>query len=131
MRPDAGHVGARVGLGDAERADLLALDRRHEPALLLVLGPELPDRRCGDVHVTADRSTHAARAAARQLLCPDRVVQVAAALAAVALLVLQPEEAQLAAAQEDLVWHPLRVLPLHGIGTQLGLDEAPQRLPQL
>ena len=34
-----GDVGARAGLGDAERADLLAADRRHEIALLLILEP--------------------------------------------------------------------------------------------
>jgi hypothetical protein len=39
-RLDAGDVGAGVGLGDAEAEDLLALDRGHDPLLLLLLGAE-------------------------------------------------------------------------------------------
>ena len=42
---DAGDVGAGAGLGDPERADLLAGDPRHQPALLLLLGAEVEDRR--------------------------------------------------------------------------------------
>ena len=42
---DAGDVRAGAGLGDPERADLLALDRRDQEALVLLGGPELEDRR--------------------------------------------------------------------------------------
>src|SRR3954462_13921520 len=116
MGLDAGDVGARVRLRYPECADLLALDAGYQPALLLVLGSELPDWWGRDVHVAADRGADATRAATRQLLRPDRVVQIAAALAPVALLVLQPEEAQLPAAQEHVVRQPLGVLPLHRVG---------------
>ena len=56
-----GHVGAGVGLGDAEARDLLALDRGHQVLLLLLLGAEQEDRRGG--HVGVDRDPH--RQAAR------------------------------------------------------------------
>ena len=61
-------VRAGARLGDAERADQLAADRRHEVALLLLVGAELPDRRRGDVDVRADARRRAARADARELL---------------------------------------------------------------
>ena len=50
----------------------------------------------------------AARAAVRQLLGEDRLVEVVAALAAVALLVLQPEEAVLGEGAEHGVREPPR-----------------------
>ena len=71
-------VGAGSGLGDAERADLLALDPGHEPALLLPLVAELEDRRHRDrgVGVQPGRDS-AGGTAAGELFDPDRVVQVA------------------------------------------------------
>ena len=82
---DAGDVGAGAGLGDPQRADLLAGDARHQPALLLLLGAEVEDRRHRDRGVGVEPGGDAAGAAgAGQLLDPDRVVQVGAALAAVA-----------------------------------------------
>src|SRR5205085_8393596 len=62
-RAEAGDVGARIGLGDAERADLLSGDRGSQPASLLVLGAELPDRRRGDRDVRADPGPQPAAAA--------------------------------------------------------------------
>src|SRR5713226_1715564 len=38
---DAGHVGAGVRLGDRERGDLLAANRRDDPFALLLLCPKL------------------------------------------------------------------------------------------
>src|SRR3954469_20367622 len=55
-------------------------------------GALFPWRRVGDFHVAADRGAAPARAAARELLGPDSVMQIAAALAAVLLFVLQAEE---------------------------------------
>ena len=98
---DAGDVGAGAGLGDPEGADLLAGDPRHQPALLLLLGAEVEDRRHRDRGVGVEPGGDAAGAArAGQLLDPDRVVQVGAALAAVVLRELQPEEAELGAAAD-------------------------------
>ncbi len=58
-RLDAGDVGAGVRLGDAEARDALALDRRHEVPLLLLLGAEQEDRRRG--HVGVHRHAHRER----------------------------------------------------------------------
>ena len=71
-----------------------------------------------------------ARAAARELLGEDRVVQVVAALPAVLLGVLQAEEADGREPGEDLVGEPARLLPLRRVGAQLVGDEAPDRLAQ-
>jgi hypothetical protein len=65
---DAGHVGARAGLGDPERRDALAADGGREEALLLVIRPELPDRRSGNADVGADARREAARTATPELL---------------------------------------------------------------
>ena len=74
----------------------------------------------------------AARAAgAGQLLDPDRVVQVGAALAAVLLRELEPEEAELGAARVELAGEFPRLLPLVDVRRDLLDDEAPDRLPQL
>ena len=96
---DAGDVGAGAGLGDPQRADLLAGDPRHEPALLLLLGAEVEDRRHRDRGVRVEPSGDAARAARRA----SSSTQIAscrwvAALAAVLLGELEPEEAELGAA---------------------------------
>ena len=84
-RLQARDVGAGARLGDRERADLLALEPGHDPALLLLLGAELEDRRHRDPDVPADPGGHAARPAARHLLGEDRAVHGVAALAAVLL----------------------------------------------
>ena len=129
-RGDRRDVGAGPGLGDGQRGDLLAGDGGRQVAALLVLGAELPHRRRGDADVRADAGRQPARAAARQLLGEDRVVQVVAALAAVLLGVLQAEEADPRQLGEDLVGEPARLLPLGGVRAQLVGDEAPDRLAQ-
>ena len=129
-RLDPGHVGAGVGLGDAQAGDLLALDRRHEVVLLLLLGAEQVDRR--GRHVRVDRDAHAEPAAVgvRHLLGEHERAVVVAALAAVLLGVGEAEEAQLAHALED----PVRergLLPLLRVRAQLLDDEVVDRLAQL
>src|SRR5439155_7932350 len=117
-------VRAGARLGDPERTDQLALDPRHQPALLLLLGAELPDRRGGDLGVGADpRRDAAAATRARELLHPDGVVDVITALAAVLRLVLDPEEAELAAAVVELARELPSLLPLVDVGRDLLGDE--------
>jgi hypothetical protein len=58
-------------------------------------------------------------------------MEVVAALPAVGLRVLQPEEAELGGALEDRVGKPARPLPLARVGTQLRLREAADRLAEL
>ena len=129
---EGGDVGAGAGLGDPQGADLLAGDPRHQPALLLLLGAEVEDRRHRDRGVGVEAGGDAAGAAgAGQLLDPDRVVQVGAALAAQLLRELEAEEAELGAAAEQLPREFPRRLPLVDVRRDLLGDEAGDRLPQL
>jgi hypothetical protein len=70
-------------------------------------------------------------AGAGQLLDPYRVVQMIAALAAVALRELQPEKAQLRAAPVQLARELPCCLPLRDVRRDLPGDEAADGLPQL
>ncbi len=62
-RLDSRDIRAGVGLGDPQAEDLLALDRGHDPLLLLLLGAEGQDRR--HRHVGVDSQAHGQPAAAR------------------------------------------------------------------
>src|SRR5262249_44427264 len=129
---ERGDVGAGAGPRDPERPDLRALDPGDEPALLLLLGPELPDRRRGDLDVGAEpRGDAAAPAGAGELLDPDGVVDVVAALAAVLGLVLEADEAELAAALVQLARALVGLLPLRDVGGDLLGDEVPDRFAEL
>src|ERR671914_54940 len=120
---DAGHVRPGARLRDPERGDPLAPDRGRQEALLLIVGPELGDRRRGDAHVGADPGRHAPGPAARQLLAEHRVVGVVAATAAVLARVLQAEQAELPHPLEDLVGEPAGALPLARMGAELARNE--------
>ena len=98
-----GDVGAGARLGDAERRDLLALDRRHEVALLQLLGAELEDRRRRHVGVDGDAHRSPPLLRVRHRLAAHDRHQVVAALAAVLLREVDAEEAELAHALEDPV----------------------------
>ena len=128
-RPQARHVGPGRRLGDRQRPDLLALEPWDDPAPLLLLGPELENRRHRDPGVAADPGRHAARPAARHLLGEDGAVHGVSALAAVLLRVGETQEAELAHALEDPVRERL-ALPLLGVGLELLLDERADRLAQ-
>ena len=110
--------------------DRLALDRRHHPLLLLLLGPEREDRR--HRHVGLDREAHRQPAAVGvdELLGEHERGVVVAALAAVLLGLVEPEEAELAHPLE----HPVgerRLLPLLGVGLELLDHEPADRVAQL
>src|SRR5207248_2278523 len=66
-----------------------------------------------------------------ELLDQDGVVHVVAALAAVLLRVLQPEEPDGGQLLEDLVREPALVLPLLGMGAELRRHEPPHALSEL
>ena len=72
-----------------------------------------------------------AAAGARELLDPDRVVDVVAALATVGGLVLEAEKTELAAARIELARELARLLPLIDVRSDLVGDEAANRLAQL
>jgi hypothetical protein len=73
----------------------------------------------------------AAAAGVGELLDPDRVVDVVAALAAVFGLVLEAEEAELSAAVVELAGELARLLPLIDVGRDLVADETAGGLAQL
>ena len=101
---DARDVGAGARLGDPEAADLLALDPRHEVALLLLLGAQQVDR--GQDHVGLHREAHVgpARARVAHALGADQRVVVVAALSAVLLREAEAEVAELAGALASPRW---------------------------
>jgi hypothetical protein len=125
-------VGPGAGLGNAQGSDQIPPYRWNQPALLLLLCAESPDRRRRDLRVSPDPGGDAAAAAgAGELLDPDGVVDVVAALPAVLGLVLEAEEAQLAAAVVQLARELPGLVPLLDVGGDLLRDEAANRLPQL
>jgi hypothetical protein len=123
-------VRARIGLGDRQRRDRLAPEAGYEIALLLVLGPELPDRRQRDPDVGADAGGEAARATAGELFGEHRVGDDVAS-ASVLGRELQPEIADLGHPLEHVVGEPPRVFPLGGMRVELALDEPPDRRAEL
>ena len=130
-RGDRGDVGAGVGFGDRDRRDLLAGDRGPQVALLLIVGAELGERRRG--HVGLHRQRHRDRAAPRlgELLDEHDLGGEIATRAAPLDGVVQAEEAELAGASEHVVGEPARVFPFLDVRSQLGVDEATHRAPQL
>ena len=129
-RLDAGHVGAGVGLGDAEAGDLLALDRGHEVGLLLLLGAEGEDRRRRHVGVDRDPHRQAAAVGVHDLLAEHEVAVVVAALAAVLLGEREAEQPELAHPLEHPVVEGV-LLPLLRVGPELLEHEGADRLAQL
>src|SRR5581483_11586370 len=130
--PQAGHVRARAGLGDPERPDPLALDPGDDPALALLGGPEVEHGRHRDLGMGVEAGGDAAGSAGPgELLDPDRVVEQVAALPAVALRKLEPQEAELAAALEQLPRELASLLPPVDVRGDLGGDEAADALAQL
>ena len=130
VRLDAGDVGAGVRLGDAEAGDLLALDRGHEVALLLLLGAEQRGSAASPCRCGPRCPCRARRSCAcDHLLGEHEVAEVVAALPAVLLGIGQAEEAELAHAAEDGV-RERRLLPLLRVRRELLDHERVDRLAQ-
>ncbi len=131
-RPDVGDVRAGARLRDPERPDQLAPDPGHDPAPALLLGAEVEHRRHRDLGVGVEPRRHPAGATrARELLDPDRFVDVGAALPAVLLRELEPQEAKLPTAVEQLARELARLLPCLDVGRDLVGDEAADALSEL
>ena len=71
--PQRGDIRAGARLGDAERTDELAADRRSQVALLLLLGAELPDRRRRDVDARREKDLGVDSGSARSQSCRQRL----------------------------------------------------------
>ncbi len=130
-RRDVGDVRAGVGLGDGDRADLLARDRGPQVALTLFVRSELRQRGRRHVGLHRDRHRDRARPAMRQLLDEHDLGGKVAAGSAPTLGVVQPEEAQLAATPEDPVGEVARRFPLVDRRRQLLVDEPSDGCAQL
>jgi hypothetical protein len=120
---DVGDVRAGVGLGDRDRADLLARDRGAQVTLTLLVGAELRQRRRRHVGLHRDRHRNRARPTVRELLDEDDLRGEIPAGAAPALGVVQPEEAELAATPEHPIGEVARLFPLVDRRRQLLVDE--------
>ena len=116
--PRVAGVRAGLGLGQAERAELLAAAEQRQPLLLLLVGAERVDRPGGERRVGGDRDRHA-RVHARELLDHERVGERVGPAAAVLLGVGHAHQAQLAELGDDLVGEAL--LPVELLGHRLDL----------
>ena len=127
---DAGHVGAGARLGDRDRCHLLAADRRDEIALLQLLAAEAVERRGGHVGLHRDAHGDAGVVAERELLQEDRMVGVVEAEAAVALVVADAEEPELAHLAVEGLVDAAELVELAGPGDQLRLHEPADRVAE-
>ena len=121
-RADALQVAAGAGLGHRDRRDDLAADQAGQPALLLLVGPELRD--VGDDDVAVHGEARAAGADLGHLLGHDRVVaEVLDPGAAVLLVDVEAEQPGLAGLDPDLAADLAVLLPLVVEGDDLLLEE--------
>ena len=115
-------VGAGVGLGERERAELLApRERRHE-ACLLLLGSEREDRKRRRARVHGDRHADA-RVRPRELLEDEDVREEVRARAAVLLGDADAHEPELRELGIELVREAVVAVPRGRVGRDLGLGE--------
>ena len=98
-------VGARLGLGEAERGEPLAAGERGDPALLLLVGAEQVDRHRAERGVRGERDRDR-RVDARELLDRDRVGERVAARAAELLGERDAHQPELGHLGDELVREP-------------------------
>lgn len=129
LRPDAGQVGAGTRLGHRDRQHEVAGDAAGDPALLLLLGPEVQEVRQDDVgvrHRGAD-----GRSGPGDLLGEHRT-EVVAGLGAAAVLLrhLHTEQAQLAELAVEVAGNGLRLDPALEVRDGFLGEELPDHLPE-
>ena len=126
-----GDVRATRRLRDAERDDLLALDRGRQPALALGIVAEFVDGRRRNRDMRTDSCRDPTRAAAGELLEEDRFINEAGVRSAVLLRVLQAQEVQGAESLKQFARKLLRFFPLVDVRAHLLVDEAADRASEL
>src|SRR6185436_4993073 len=126
---EVGNVGARAGLGDGERRDLLARQDRRQDAGFHFCRAEAGDRRRAD-GVTVEGGGDAATARARQLLGVDDAIEAVAGDAAVLLRKAQLQEADGGGLLVKLARKLPRLVPLGGVGLDLARNEPAHRLAE-
>ena len=119
---DVAGVGARLGLGQPEGAELAPRGQVRHPLLLLLLGPEQVDRLRAQRGVRAHRDRHRG-VHARELLDRDRVGERVAPRAAVLLRERDAHQPQPAELLHDLVREALLVIQRLGDRRHLALGE--------
>ena len=115
-------VGARLRLGEPERAELAPRAEVGHQVALLLLGAEQVDRLGAERGVGAERDRHR-RVDPAELLDGDRVGERVAAGAAVLLRERDPHQVELAELGDDLVREPLLAVELLGDRLDLGEGE--------
>src|SRR3712207_1238568 len=129
-RPDALEVAAGRRLGHRDGGDQRTAAEAGQPALLLLLGPQVAQVGPRDVVVQAEADARGADP--HELLVEDRLVaEVAHAPAAEALLHVGAEEALRAGRGPDLARHDAVALPLVVEGDDVLLGPRPDRLPEV
>ena len=129
-RRQRGHVGPGAGLGDAERADGLALDDAGEVLLLLRLGAVAREPGRGHVRVHEHAERHAARPAPRHLLAEHDARQEVAAASTVLDRELEAEQSQLAEPPPERPGDTPRFLPCVDMRSDFLVHEGADRPPQ-
>src|SRR4051812_3998012 len=112
-RPHRRHVGAGVGLGQAEARELLALRLRRQPPLLLLLCPVLEQRERVEADVHRDQRPER-RLAPLDLLARERLRHVVEACAPVLLRHDDAEDPELCHALDQLEVELVVDVVLHG-----------------
>src|SRR6266849_3795878 len=124
---DRGDVAAAPGLGDRDRAELLAPADRRQILLLQRLAARPVEVGRGHVRVDADGHRERAGPRPRALLVQDRRGEQISAGAAVLLVVLDAQEAQLAHARPDRLRNATGRFPRLDVRHDLPLDEGAHR----
>ena len=127
-RAHAGDVGARVGLGQAERGELEVLGEHPEVGLLELVGGGHAQRRGGQA-VGAERGGDA-RTAPRELLLDDASIEVGRAGPAVLLGHVRVHEADLPRLAQDVLGPVAVLVVLPGDGADLLAGEVVRHLAQ-
>src|SRR4051794_4337579 len=123
-------VAPRARLGQAERAQLVALRRRRNEALDLLLAPEGQDRQLPRADVDAERRPQP-RVAARDLLHGEDVGQVVGARAAVLGGDADAQQPELAHVAQRLDWKAVLAVPGRRLRRHLVVGEAPREVADL
>ena len=129
-RGDRGRIGSGARLGERERADPFPGREHRQIGALLLLAPEVRDRRRADATVGANDRDES-RMRAPELLVHERLREHRQAEAAVLLGDRQAEEAERAGLREDGRGDLVVVLDLSPDRLDLLLGELPDRAEQV
>ena len=125
-----GDVRAGVGLGDGQRADLFALDGRHQVLLFEFLAAHARQMRCGHVLLHRHRRGKSSERRAAHLLQKHDGIEKVGFRPAVLFRKIDAEKSQFAHLFPDLAGNPAGFLPRIGMRDDFLFHELPHRLPE-